>query len=110
MSVGCRPLLARVSAGSRLLVWQKIPNQRHLVRGFLGSPHRSTDGVYKELTEMRIRTPWIDALKRKRQEEQDPSKTSESPVTLPGRDLGPKKMSDSFTRIVRMMWGHIFSL
>jgi len=52
---------------------------------------------------MRIRTPWIEALKKKREEDQKPTQPSETPATLPDRGLRPKKMSDSFTRIVRMM-------
>lgn len=103
MSIASRRLISRVSAGCYGSTCQKITKQHHLIRGFRASPQRATDGVYKELTEMRIRTPWIEALKKKREEEQDRSKVSESPATLPTRDLRPKKMSDSFTRIVRMM-------
>ena len=109
MPVKSCQLIRRVSATLRIPIWQKMPRAWHLVRGFCGSPQLSTDGVYKELTEMRIRTPWIEALKQKREEEQDPSKTLEAPATLPDQDLRPKKMSDSFTRIVCMMGLEVFS-
>lgn len=104
MSVASRWLIARVSAGCYGPTCRKIVKQHHLARGFRRSPQRATDGVYKELTEMRIRTPWIEALRRKREEEQDHSKVSRAaPPTLQDRDLRPKKMTDSFTRIVRTM-------
>ncbi len=100
MSVAGRRLIARVPAGCNL---PASFTQHNLVRVFRKSPQRATDGVYKELTEMRIRTPWIEALKKKREEEQNTSQLSDTPAKLPDRDPRPKKMSDSFTRIVRMM-------
>jgi len=109
MSVASRRLIGRASTGCYGSICQKIPKQHHLIRGFWASPQRATDGVYKELTEMRIRTPWIEALKKKQEEEQDPSMISKPPATLPDRDLRPKKMSDSFTRIVRMMRSLVFT-
>lgn len=77
-----------------------IPKRVHLIRGLHISPQFSTDGVYKALTEMRIRTPFIEALKKKRQEGPDPTRSSEIPATPRDRDLTPKKMSESFTRVV----------
>lgn len=103
MSVASRQLITRVSAGCNVPACQKMFKQHHPVRAFGESPQRATDGVYKELTEMRIRTPWIEALKKKREGEQNSSQFFDTPVKLPDRDLRPKKMSDSFTRIVRMM-------
>lgn len=49
---------------------------------------------------MRVRTPWVEALKRQNEEASDPTKTSCTPTTPSDRDLTPKKMSDSFHRVV----------
>ena len=49
---------------------------------------------------MRVRTPWVEALQKKREEGIDPTKKSNTPATPPDRDLKPKKMSDSFHRVV----------
>lgn len=82
---------------------------RHLVRsswktGGLALPRtlsnssiNRTDGVYKALTEMRVRTPWITALKRS---QETGNKSAAAPEDPPQPDLTPKKMSDSYTRLV----------
>ena len=49
---------------------------------------------------MRVKTPWIEALRKKQQEGSDPTKASASSATPHDRDLSPKKMSDSYTSIV----------
>ena len=54
---------------------------------------------------MRVRTPWVEALRRKREEGIDPTEKSNTPATPPDRDLKPKKMSDSFHRVVFMASG-----
>ena len=59
-----------------------------------------TDGVYRDLTNMRVRTPWVEALKTQRADGIDPTKKSVTPATPANRDLRPKKMSDSFHRVV----------
>ncbi|KAL8685727.1 MAG: hypothetical protein Q9218_007577, partial [Villophora microphyllina] len=64
------------------------------------SPRTHTDGVFKELTEMRVRTPWIEALRKKQEEGIDPTKKSNQPATPSDRDLAPKRMSDSYHRVV----------
>ncbi|KAL8994243.1 MAG: hypothetical protein Q9169_005737 [Polycauliona sp. 2 TL-2023] len=64
------------------------------------SPRCSTDGVFKELTEMRVRTPWIEALRKKEEDGIDPTQKSEIPATPSNRDLTPKRMSDSYHRVV----------
>ena len=61
---------------------------------------RNTDGVYKDLTNMRVRTPWVEAWRKKQEEEKDPSKETTMPATPAERDLKPKRMSDSFHRVV----------
>lgn len=55
---------------------------------------QATDGVYKALTEMRIGTPWIEALRKSRE---GSIGTPAEPVKP---DLTPKKMSDSFVKFV----------
>ena len=50
---------------------------------------------------MRVKTPWIEALRKQRKEDADPTKESSTPPTPSTRDLTPKKMSDSFHRVVR---------
>ena len=59
-----------------------------------------TDGVYHELTAMRVRTPWIEAF-RKQQEESSTEDRSASPATAAKHENFPKRMSDSYHRIVR---------
>lgn len=55
------------------------------------------DGVYNELTEMRVRTPWIEALRKQKEQGVELSRKSNTPAD---RDLTPRKMSDSFHRVV----------
>ncbi|KAL8904234.1 MAG: hypothetical protein Q9171_007128, partial [Xanthocarpia ochracea] len=76
------------------ITWSRAIRQLHL------SPRWQTDGVFKELTEMRVRTPWIEALRKKEQEGIDPTQRSSVPATPSNRDLTPKRMSDSFHRVV----------
>ncbi|KAI4125385.1 MAG: hypothetical protein LQ338_004278 [Usnochroma carphineum] len=49
---------------------------------------------------MRVRTPWIEALKKKQEEGIDPTKKSSTPATPSNRDLTPKRMADSYHRVV----------
>ncbi|KAL8670256.1 MAG: hypothetical protein Q9168_005192 [Polycauliona sp. 1 TL-2023] len=72
----------------------KITRQLHL------SQRCQTDGVFKELTEMRVRTPWIEALRKKEEDGIDPTQRSNTSATPPNRDLTPKRMSDSYHRVV----------
>ena len=59
-----------------------------------------TDGVYSELTAMRTRTPFIEAL-RKQQEGVDPSGPSVIAATRTEKpDTSPKSMSESYHRVV----------
>ena len=69
-------------------------------RQFHASPAYRTDGVYKDLTNMRVKTPWIEALRNKSEDGVDPTKQSSTPATPANRDLRPRKMSDSFHRVV----------
>ena len=55
---------------------------------------RRTDGVFPALTEMRVKTPWVQALR-----ERDKGTGSSSygqDETLASRDLTPKTMSESY--------------
>ncbi|GAB7330392.1 hypothetical protein MBLNU13_g02012t1 [Cladosporium sp. NU13] len=69
-------------------------------RQFATSATRSTDGVFRALTENRVRTPWIEALTKKQQEGKDPSRASGNPETPPDRDLSPRSMSDSYHSVI----------
>lgn len=64
------------------------------------TPVHSTDGVYRDLTNMRVRTPWIEALRRKRKEEEASNEGPAVPPPSPSHVLKAKKMSDSFHRVV----------
>ena len=54
---------------------------------------------------MRVRTPWIEALRKQKAQGVDPTGKSSTPATPSNRDLTPKKMSDSFHRVVRETLG-----
>lgn len=73
------------------------------LRRFHANPTCRTDGVYQGLTNMRVKTPWVEALRKQREEGFNPTKTSDTPLTPLDRDLKPKKMSDSFHRVVRVI-------
>ena len=61
-------------------------------RSFQISRPRGTDGVYKQLTEMRVRTPWIEALRRSRETGTQSAAAAADP---PKPHLAPKSMADS---------------
>ena len=77
-----------------------VPLRSRALRRFHATPICSTDGVYRELTNMRVATPWVEALRKQREEGPNPTKTLNTPTD---RDLKPKKMSDSFHRVVRVI-------
>ena len=66
-------------------------------RAFHAESIRQTDGVYKALTEMRVRTPWIEALRRSKE---TGSQSAAAPEDPPKPDLTPKSMSDSYVSVV----------
>ncbi|KAI4110874.1 MAG: hypothetical protein LQ345_006911 [Seirophora villosa] len=49
---------------------------------------------------MRVRTPWVEALRKKQEEGIDPTKKSDVAATPSDRDLTPKRMADSYHRVV----------
>jgi hypothetical protein len=69
-------------------------------RQFTACATRSTDGVFRALTENRVRTPWVEALRKQREDGTDPTKASGKPETPPDRDLSPRSMSDSYHSVV----------
>ncbi|KAL9612116.1 MAG: hypothetical protein Q9167_003268 [Letrouitia subvulpina] len=71
-----------------------------VLRQFHATPIKGTDGVFKGLTEMRVRTPWIDALRKKQEESRDSSQHLGASGSSSNQDLTPKKMSDSYHRVV----------
>ncbi|MCJ1428410.1 hypothetical protein MMC29_006320 [Sticta canariensis] len=56
---------------------------------------------------MRVKTPWIEALRKQRKQGSDPITTSDTSAKAPERDLRPKKMSESYHRVVRNLTGKI---
>ncbi|KAF7562260.1 hypothetical protein G7046_g1851 [Stylonectria norvegica] len=55
-----------------------------------------TDGVFQGLADTRLPTPWIEAFRLQQQEKQAATNVESSQK----RDLAPKKMSDSYHRVV----------
>ncbi|KAG9757467.1 Thioesterase/thiol ester dehydrase-isomerase, partial [Aureobasidium melanogenum] len=74
--------------------------QHQTRRPFSTTLRPQTDGVFRALTENRIQTPWIEALREKERGGHDPSKPSGKPETPSNRDLTPKRMSDSYHSVV----------
>ncbi|KAI0509750.1 Thioesterase/thiol ester dehydrase-isomerase [Xylaria bambusicola] len=74
----------------------RIISHRTPARSFHGTFMRQTDGVFSGLTDSRPQVPWIEALKQQ-QEGKPPGGSSQKPVE---RDMSPKKMSDSYHRVV----------
>lgn len=70
---------------------------RLLQRELHSTASRRTDGVYKALTEMRVRTPWIEALRRSKE---TGNESAAAPQDPPKPDLTPKMMSDSYVRVI----------
>lgn len=70
------------------------------LREFHSSPRCNTDGVYTALTEMRVKIPWIEALRKQKEVDENSGKKSSSTTSLFGQDLKPKRMADSYHRVV----------
>ncbi|KAL2041169.1 hypothetical protein N7G274_006113 [Stereocaulon virgatum] len=95
-----RPLIRMRNAKVMAAASYNARNCNGSMRQLHTSQAYQTDGVYKDLTSMRVRTPWIEALRKQREEETDPTKKSGTPETPPNRDLTPKNMSDSYHRVI----------
>ncbi|EMC97194.1 hypothetical protein BAUCODRAFT_443059 [Baudoinia panamericana UAMH 10762] len=61
---------------------------------------RRTDGVFRQLTDQRVQTPWIEAFRKRQREGHDAAPGEKKPSTPSNRDLTPKKMSDSHYSIL----------
>lgn len=98
MSCKIRPLTRlRVPAPPQLLrrAWTgSLPRQT--TRGLTTTAPRRTDGVFRGLTDERLPTPWIEAFKQ----QQSGEHTASSDAKPKDRDLSPRKMSDSYHRVV----------
>jgi len=69
-------------------------------RRFHTSDPQRTDGVFRALTEQRVRTPWIEALRKQQAEGAIPGKASGEQEVPSNRDLKPKRMEDSYHSVV----------
>ncbi|KKY29425.1 putative acylthioester [Diaporthe ampelina] len=69
----------------------------HQTRWLRTSVPRATDGVFRGLTDGRLPTPWIEAFRKQQQADQG---TAAREARSKARDLSPRKMSDSYHRVV----------
>jgi acyl-coenzyme A thioesterase 9 len=69
-------------------------------RSFHVSACSKTDGVFAALSEMRTKTPWVEAFRQKQREDEQGSKAGRQDNVPEERDLTPKKMSDSHHSVV----------
>ena len=95
-----RTTLGRLNFFAGTQCTKQIPAIYPTIRAFHASSAQRTDGVFKELTAQRLRTPWIEALRKQQAAGKGPSQASETPQTPKERDLTPKKMTDSFHKVV----------
>ncbi|KAI0439891.1 Thioesterase/thiol ester dehydrase-isomerase [Xylaria telfairii] len=100
-SASVRRLLSSASASSPLPCYGAAQNFRVLssrlgTRNFCSTPARQTDGVFRSLTDNRPHMPWIEAFKQ----QQEGKVIALDHLKPEERDMSPKKMSDSYHRIV----------
>lgn len=69
-------------------------------RSFHRSHPQQTDGVFRELTSIRVRTPWVEALRKQQAEGKDPTAASGEPKVPKDRELKPKRMDDSYHSVI----------
>ncbi|KAH6873893.1 HotDog domain-containing protein [Thelonectria olida] len=88
-----------IDAPLHRLIAQRLLNTRLARCGrnwFHTTPPSRTDGVFRGLTDTRLPMPWIEAFRLQQQD-----KSVHIPEDGPReRDLSPKKMSDSYHRVV----------
>lgn len=65
-------------------------------RCFRVTTFNSTDGVFRGLTDERLPMPWIEAWRK----QQEGKGTIASETEPQERDMSPRKMSDSYHRVV----------
>jgi acyl-coenzyme A thioesterase 9 len=68
-------------------------------RGFAVVGRKSTDGVFRELTNARVAVPWVEALRKRDAGEKDQVDGTNDAVGE--RELTPKRMRDSYHSVVR---------
>ncbi|KAH7125437.1 HotDog domain-containing protein [Dendryphion nanum] len=95
-----RSALCRISTFSRIQCYRTVPRCSIASRGFHSTPSQRTDGVFRELTSMRVRTPWVEALRNQQSEGHDPTQASGKQKVPSDRKLTPKRMSDSYHKVV----------
>ncbi|KAF1814424.1 Thioesterase/thiol ester dehydrase-isomerase [Eremomyces bilateralis CBS 781.70] len=78
---------------------KSIPWTQQKSRQFHVQTKLNTDGVFKELTEQRVLTPWITALRSRQAQDGKGAEPSE-PGKPMRRTLEPKRMSDSYHRVI----------
>jgi acyl-coenzyme A thioesterase 9 len=72
------------------------------IRQFSLTVSRRTDGVFRELTSVRVAVPWIQALRQKEaQDAAGVAKLTGKAELSTGRKLDPKRMKDSYHSVVR---------
>lgn len=69
-------------------------------RTFHSSSPQRTDGVFRELTAQRVRTPWIEAFRKQQEEGKNTKDSSPKPLVPKERKLEPKRMQDSYSSVV----------
>lgn len=74
----------------------------HKPRWFRTTVPRATDGVFRGLTDGRLPTPWIEAFRKQQQQQQHEAEqgTAARDALPQERDLSPRRMSDSYHRVV----------
>ncbi|TGJ82945.1 hypothetical protein E0Z10_g5820 [Xylaria hypoxylon] len=101
-SASARRLLSRASSPSTFCCKNpqnavRALSTRLATRNFHGTSAPRTDGVFSGLTDGRPRLPWIEAFKQQQEGKVISSSHDRKPEE---RDMSPKKMSDSYHRIV----------
>ncbi|KAI1799641.1 Thioesterase/thiol ester dehydrase-isomerase [Daldinia bambusicola] len=92
-----RRLLAQASRSSVSDTCVALAAARFQPRRFLhGTACVRTDGVFRGLTDDRLPMPWIEA----RKQQQEGKDVASDEARSKERDLSPKKMSDSYHRVV----------
>ena len=79
---------------------QNLSAWRNAGRLLHTSPASRTDGVFKELTAMRVQTPFVEALRTRKEGIDSPAQKREQSAQQIGQDLNPKRMSDSYHKVV----------
>ncbi|KAJ0104103.1 cylthioester [Diaporthe amygdali] len=93
----CRGQSALASAGPTASRSRPRALVAHSTRWLRTTAPRTTDGVFRGLTDGRLPTPWIEAF---RKQQADKDNAAREARLQPPRDLSPRKMSDSYHRVI----------